>query len=135
MAHVETWLKSGRPGGTALEDFEGDPPTLNKNETVLDAIERLRRRVRELKADLHRIASAPYPSSYAKQQMREQIEALAMQGAPVLSDVIEQDGKIIWPTQSVRSQVYNADSHAIAVAELLTQSRWSCGCTKTIASG
>ena len=50
--------------------LEVEPPKLNKGETVLDAIERLRRRGRELKADLHRIASAPYPSSYAKQRMR-----------------------------------------------------------------
>jgi hypothetical protein len=51
---------------------------LAKGESILDGIQRLRRRGRELKADLSRIQSAPYPSSYAKQKMRTQIEALAM---------------------------------------------------------
>jgi hypothetical protein len=73
-ATCETWLRD--PHGTVLEDYEGDVPKLAKGESITDAIERLRRRARELRADLHRIASAPYPSSYAKQRMREQIEAL-----------------------------------------------------------
>jgi hypothetical protein len=60
LAACETWLKSGVPGGCTLEEpIETEPPKLNKGETVLDGIERLRRRCRELKADLHRIASAP----------------------------------------------------------------------------
>jgi Putative transposase of IS4/5 family (DUF4096) len=49
-------VKSAEKGGRG--NYE-----LNKGETVLDGIERLRRRCRELKADLHRIASAPFPSS------------------------------------------------------------------------
>jgi hypothetical protein len=50
---------------------------LVKGETsLIDAIENRRRRVRELKADLHRIRSAPFPSSHAKAQMRAQVEQL-----------------------------------------------------------
>jgi hypothetical protein len=47
-----------RPHGTTLEDYDGEEPKLLKNETVTDAVERLRRRGRELKANLHRIQSA-----------------------------------------------------------------------------
>jgi hypothetical protein len=62
-AAAESWLRDGgRPGGTELQDHETEMPKLLKGETILDVVERLRRRVRELKTDLHRIASAPYPS-------------------------------------------------------------------------
>jgi hypothetical protein len=116
LAACEEWFKNGRPGGTALEDFEGPKPTLNKNENLLDGIERHRRRVRELKADLHRIASAPFPSAHAKQRAREQIEALAMQGAPSVSALVELDGKIEFQTQRVRSEVHG-EQRALAFHE------------------
>jgi hypothetical protein len=72
----------------------------------MDAIERLRRRGRELRADLHRIQSAPYPSSRAKQRMREQIEALAMQGAPSVSRLVELDGPVDFQTQHLRAEFH-----------------------------
>jgi hypothetical protein len=37
--------------------------------------------VREARADLQRIQSSCFPSSYCKQRMREQIEQLAQRGA------------------------------------------------------
>ena len=107
-------------GARQLSDeaaVESEPPRLNKNETVTDAVERLRRRGRELKADLHRIASAPYPSSYAKQRARGQIEALAMQGAPDVSMLIEHDREIVRPTQRVTSEVH-AGRRLLGFAEI-----------------
>ena len=41
-----------------------------------------------------------------------------MQGAPVVSDLIEHDRQIVWPTQRVQSSVYNAEPGAIAFAEV-----------------
>ena len=99
-AACETWLRSGVPGNCKLEAIEVEPPKLNKGETVIDAIERHRRRGRELKADQHRIASTPYPSSYCKQRMRAQIEALAMQGAPSVSRLVELDGPVDFQTEA-----------------------------------
>jgi hypothetical protein len=119
LANVETWLKSGRPGNTTLEAVEVEVPKLGKNETsLLDAISNRRRRVRELRADLHRIESAPFPSSHAKAQMRAQIEALAMQGAPDVTNLIEHDGKIIWPTRRVQVDIFNAQPGAVGFVEL-----------------
>jgi hypothetical protein len=80
LGAVENWLRSGRPGGTTLEAVEIEPPKLLKGESLLDAISRLRHRGRELQADLHRIRSAPFPSSHAKARMREQVEILAQRG-------------------------------------------------------
>ena len=99
--------RDGRPGNTVLEDFSGPEPKLLKNEDLLSGLDRVRQRGREMKADLHRIQSAPYPSSYAKQRMRAQIEALAMSGAPDVSNLTENDREIAWPTQMLRSEVHN----------------------------
>jgi hypothetical protein len=120
LANVETWLNSGRPGNTTLEAaVEIEPPKPNKGENgLLDQIEVRRRRVRELRADLHRIESAPFPASYVKQRMREQIEALAMQGTPSVSLLIEHDGEIVWPMRQVQVQVYNAQPGAIGFVEI-----------------
>ena len=74
--------------------------------------------MRELRADLRRIESAPYPSSSAKAQMRAQIEQLAMQGAPTVSDIIENDRRVIWPMQSVRAEIYNTGLPAVGFCEV-----------------
>jgi hypothetical protein len=71
-----------------------------------------------LKADLHRIQSAPFPSNYAKAQMRAQIEAQAHLAAPDVTNLIEHDGKIIWPTRRVQVDVFNAQPGAIAFVEI-----------------
>lgn len=118
LAACETWLRDGRPGGTALEAVEIEPPKLAKGENgLLDAIENRRRRVRELHADAHRARSAPYPSSHAKAQMRAEIERLATLGQPDVSALIELDGKIAWPIQNLQSRVYNSEAGATAFAE------------------
>jgi hypothetical protein len=118
LVAVEQWLRDGRPAGTVLEDIDGPPEVkLIKGESVTDAIERLRRRSRELKADLHRIRSAPYPSSHAKARMRAQIDALAQQGAPNVSDLVENDRQIVWPVTNLQSRIYNTEVPSLGFAE------------------
>ena len=119
LANVEAWLRDGRPGGTVLEAVEIEPPKLLKNEDILSAVERLRRRTRELKSDLHRIESAPFPSSHAKARMRTQVEALATKGAPSVSLLVEHDGNVEFQTQRVQSEVYGAEQRALAFAEVV----------------
>jgi hypothetical protein len=113
---VEEYLRHGRPQGTTLEPADEIEPKPPKGESLTAAIERLRRRCRELAADAHRIRSAPFPSTYAKQRMREQIEALARRAAPDVSILIEHDGKLRWPTTNLQSQIFNAQP-AIGFAE------------------
>jgi hypothetical protein len=86
--NCETWLKQ-KPQGTAVEDAPAELPKLNGKETLLDGIEKLRRRGRELQADAHRIRSGPYPSSWAKEQARAQVAALAQRGAPNVTLLVE----------------------------------------------
>ena len=110
--NVETWLRD-KPPNTIIEDAPEPKVALQKGESLLDAIEHLRRRTRELRADLHRAELAPMPSSHAKQRMRAQVEALAQ--APNVSMLIEHaDGKILWPMANLRSQVHNVQAPAVA---------------------
>ena len=118
LSSVEGWLKNGRPHGTTIEAVELEPPKLAKGESgLLDQIENRRRRVRELRADLARIEAAPFPSSFAKQRMREQVEQLAMRAAPNVAALIEhQDGKLEFPRQLARAQVHNVANSPAATA-------------------
>lgn len=115
---IEEYLQHGRPGGTALQNYDGEVPKLNKGETITDAVERYRRRARELRADQHRIQSAPYPSSYAKQRMTTQIEALAQAGTPDVASLVEHDRQITFATQRVTSSIFNAQPGAVGFSEM-----------------
>ena len=116
LGNVEGWLKTGKPGNTSLVLFEEPEPKLAKGETLLDAIESRRRRVRELRADLARIEASPYPSAYCKQRMCEQIEQLAQRSVNV-SALVEHDGRIEFPMTQVRATIHNATPGAVAYHE------------------
>jgi hypothetical protein len=107
LAACEAWLKSGRPGGTSLAEYDDGPePKPNKGETILDAVARLRRRGRELRADAARIAASQFPAAYTKEKMRRQIAQLAEQGCPDVSLLVEHDRDITFPTQRLTSEVH-----------------------------
>jgi hypothetical protein len=114
---AESWLKTGRPSGTVLEAVEVELPKPARGESgLLDAIENRRRRVRELRADAHRIRSTCYPSSFCKAKLRTEIEQLSMRGQIDVSGLVEHGDKINWPQTTLRSQVFNAAS-AVAFCE------------------
>jgi hypothetical protein len=118
LANVESWRKHGMPAGTMLEQIEVAAPKLNRNESVADAISRHRLRARELKADIARIAASPFPSSHARAKIRQEIEALASQGSPIVSHVIEHNAAIVWPMQRVQWQVIGVEHGALAFGEV-----------------
>jgi hypothetical protein len=93
-------------------------PKLAKGEaSLLDAAENRRRRVREIKASIHAIQSAPFPSKHVKAQMRAAVEALAQQG-PDVSMMVEHDGGLVWPLTRLRSEVIGAEQRALAFTEV-----------------
>jgi hypothetical protein len=96
-ANAMAWIRDGRPPGSVMADHDGPEPRLHGKESLLDAVERLRRRGRELKADLTRISAAPFPSSHVKAKMRQEIEVLAHRGAPSMALAVEHDREIVWP--------------------------------------
>ena len=120
ISAVESWLRDGGvPPGCVLQDFDDGPePKLAKGDDIISALEKLRRRCREIRADIHRIESAPFSSGHAKQRMCEMIEQLAMQGAPDVSDLIEHDRQITFPTRRVQSDVVGGATAALGFAEV-----------------
>jgi hypothetical protein len=107
---------AGRPAVCIGQMVKVDTPFFKGN--IIDAIEGRRRRGRELKADLHRVRSAPWPSSIAKKKMRERIEQLAETGAPRADAAIETDQPVTFPTRTYQVQVLNADPSAVGFVEL-----------------
>ncbi|MGJ5180393.1 hypothetical protein ACQR16_24495 [Bradyrhizobium oligotrophicum] len=99
VTNLEGWLRTGRPGGTAIvpADDIDVASVLKKGETVAAALDRIRRRLRELDADEHRVKSAPIPAAYAKAQARAAIEQLAERGTPDVSALVEAGHAIGWP--------------------------------------
>jgi hypothetical protein len=77
----ENWVRSV-PASSMIVLHRPVEGTLRKGEDLSGGIERLRRRGRELQADLARVRAAPWPASVAKAKMREQIERLAENGRP-----------------------------------------------------
>ena len=102
LANVESWLSGGKPSGVMLRDHADETPKLSKDTDVLTFVELQRRRVRELRADLNRIASSPFPSAYCKQRMREQITALAERGRPSVPRLVEHTATWSLPMNIVR---------------------------------
>ena len=91
---MESWLSGGKPSGVVLRDHADETPKLSKDTDVLMFVELQRRRVRELRADLHCIESSPFPSAYCKQRLRDQITTLAERGRPSVSRLVEHDGNV-----------------------------------------
>lgn len=107
VAQIEDWLRIGRPSGTAIiEAREIDAATsVKRGETATTALDRVRRRLRELAADQHRVESAPFPSSYAKARARAAIEQLAERGVPNVSPLVEAGHDIDWPMTMTRLEL------------------------------
>jgi hypothetical protein len=108
LTAVESWLKTGRPGGTILKDHEAPPPALKAGETLAAALERARERVDECRSTVDRIENAPWPSAHFKHRLREQVEALCARGKPDIRPLLERDADAVWPESILRSSVLNA---------------------------
>jgi hypothetical protein len=96
LLRIAEWLTALPPDMLLIEHSGADRS--NKSDVTPDAIEKRRRRIRALIADVKQTDAAPYPSALAKQRAREEIEQLAERGEPDFFPLIEQyRGKIRWP--------------------------------------
>lgn len=86
--------------------------------TIADGIEARCRRGRELNADLHRVRTAPWPSAFVKQKMREEINRLADSGRPFVDQAVEHNEHVSFPSESHHVRIFNSDPAAIGSVEL-----------------
>lgn len=105
----------GRPRATTGAMVTVELPPIKGN--ILDRVADRRRRLRELQVDLVRCRSAPWPSSVAKERMREQVAQLAAQGAPDVTGAVEHGSEIAFPVQSRQVDIHNVPGGAIGFAE------------------
>lgn len=90
-----------------VEDYVGAEP---KQREYFCAVARLERRCRELRANAHRVESAPFSIEHARQRAHEIVQGLAQRGAPNVPMLIEHEhGEITWPLQTLQSRIFNAE--------------------------
>ncbi len=118
VSSVENYLAEGLRGvRDTIKLYQGPAPLPHKGENPVDAVERCRRRLRELDADRHRVASAPWPSAEAKRRARTEIDELAERGQPSALPLVEsKDGPIRWAERSY-SDVLIGDRLVSAVGD------------------
>jgi hypothetical protein len=115
LAAVESWLRDGgRPGNTTLEAVEVEPPKLAKGEDILSALEKVRRRGRELKADIHHVRSACYTKDEAMALVSATVENWGSNGIDT-SATIEHLSQPTIPTKTVQAMVHNVPGAPAAV--------------------
>ncbi len=111
VKNLENWISN--LGDAGIESC-GAPvaPDLHKGESIIDAIERCRRRVRELAANLQSVHAAPITSARAKQLMRNQVADIAARGTPDIFPLIEHGEQIAWPKLDQKFSVSTTGGHA-----------------------
>lgn len=82
--------------------WDGPDPKFGRNESIADALERCRRRIRQLDADRHIINSAPIPSGEAKAVAKGYVAHLVEIGAPDVYGLVETGGRIEWPQRQMQ---------------------------------
>lgn len=107
VSNLEKYLLKVAETGIAAFDGSVDA-TLRKNESLSDAIERLRRRLRELKADARRVAVAPRPSDFTRTQILEWVKQLSERGRPDALGLVETGriDTISWPETTISTSVH-----------------------------
>lgn len=97
FSKLEHWLFNLRPE-IEISSCDGKPAKLRAGEKALDAIERCRRQVRELRTELSAVHAAPWPSAEVKKRARAELAEFAARGRPDVAAAIAQGEKIGWPT-------------------------------------
>lgn len=94
-------------GNTAFAEFTGQLPSMRKGEGHGAAVERLRKDLARIDADLHETRSAPRTVEEAKAIARADIEKLADAGAPGVHRLLERrDDELTWPQRTDRAETF-----------------------------
>ncbi|MET4244605.1 hypothetical protein [Bradyrhizobium sp. RT10b] len=118
--NVTDWLMHGGiPQDCVIEAIEDQPISelVQKGETVANAVERYRHRLRELDADARRLSANPWPSSEQKRKVAVVIEQLAEHGRPNFESMVEHNAAFGFPTIMLRSLVRGTETPALAFAD------------------
>jgi hypothetical protein len=119
---VVEWVTSGGvPVGCVVEPVEDAPISelLKKGETINDGVDRYRNRLREFRADAHRVRSSAFPSADVKAKFRQQISQLAETGRPDVDAAIEHFQPVSFAMTTLQSMVHNSEAPAIGFTETI----------------
>jgi hypothetical protein len=102
---IEQWLRRLPAGLEVTEHAEPVKVSLAPKESIHGAIENARKKLAELRADLHAVQSAPAPAAAVQAQIRQEIDDLASRGAPDVQRLIDAGGPLQWPTRDVMATI------------------------------
>ncbi len=100
---IERELRDKASRRLAFQMAPAIEPHLLKGEDVIAGIERCRREVRRLQADLHEVRSAPLLASEARAIMVAQVNALAEAGKPYVGATVETGAPVEFATEGMRT--------------------------------
>lgn len=120
----EDWLMAGIPANCSLvevPDIEVKDIVKKSDASPIAALERLKRRGREMAADLARFRAMQYPKSETLPLVRQWVEMQAQAGAPNVSGIVEHlQQEVLLADRRITAMVYNAPASAPGLAAIFT---------------
>lgn len=127
LRDAKDWIRKAAAGHDLVDIAMVDVKLAKGEASPATAVDRLRRRLRELSADQRRIEASPFPSSYCKAVAAAYLDKIA--AAPIVTNLIEHgaglvvDGQpieppITFPTKMMQARVDTSTGPGIATGEV-----------------
>jgi hypothetical protein len=114
LANVKAWLNGGRPGNTVVESVTVPTPRLQKSETVIAAVCRLKAQADEVRAKIADVENAPLPVSYARARLKAQFETIARRGEVGVEHFLHRENaELFFPETRIALQVHTDTPAAV----------------------
>lgn len=110
---IDHWIADHVRRG-AWQMYQGPEPQLRKSETFAQAVERIRKRIRELKADRAQHIAAPVPAAQAKQLLRAEVARYAELGRPDVVPVVDYGQAVRWPVAAMNKTAFGSLKMSVA---------------------
>jgi hypothetical protein len=118
LSNVRNWLRDGRPPATTMESITVQAPRLQKAETIMAAISRLRLQADALRSAIAKIENSPLPSSYARAQLKQQFEAIAKRGEIGVEHLLHREAGEICLPETLLSMRVHSDTPSAATCSV-----------------
>jgi hypothetical protein len=113
LPRLNGWMGTLLNSGRAAAMHDKPVKTKFKWGSFAGAVERVRRELAELTADLHQVRSAPITAADTKRLIRDQVNKLAEHGAPSVLPTIEAALPMLWPERKGDGEVSGPDALAV----------------------
>lgn len=90
LDRIDAYLATIRDGAPPLEPYAGDTkPGKKAGEEIVQAVDRVRKEIAGIQAELAAVKAAPHPAADVKRRVREEIDQLVQRGRPSVYEALE----------------------------------------------